>query len=141
MFKCNPSFHKHSLVMLTLLVKWNLLLLYSSRKWSLTCLMILVSLNCLLINIEEIITSFTPYRKHLFPMSIIRFEMSFASILLVELCIMSFETPIILCNVILCYIINANVTKPYDKIRFQTPTQFGYWGPVFHRGIMYRWLP
>ena len=85
LFKCNPSYHKHSLVMLSLLMKWNLLLLHSSRKWSLTCLMILVSLNCLLINIEEIITSFTPYSKHFFPVSIIRFEMPFASILLIEL--------------------------------------------------------
>ena len=58
LFKCNPSFHRHSLVMLSLLIKWNLLLLHYSRKWSLTCLMILVSLNCLLTNIEEIISIF-----------------------------------------------------------------------------------
>ena len=77
--------------MLSLLMKWNLFLLHSSRKWSLTCLMILVSLNCLLINIEEIITSYTPYIKHFFPMSIIRFELPFAPILLIVLCVISFE--------------------------------------------------
>ena len=91
LFKCNPSFHKHSLVMLSLLMKWNLLLLHSSRKWSLTCLMILANLNCLLINIGEIITSFTPYSKHFFPMSKIHFEMPFESILLIKLCVISFE--------------------------------------------------
>ena len=57
--------------------------------------MILVSLNCLLTNIEEIITSFTPYSKHFFPMSIIRFEMSFAIVLcvrcLIVLCIIPFK--------------------------------------------------
>ena len=37
------------------------------------------------------ITSFTPYSKHFFPMSIISFEMPFASILLIVLCVMSFE--------------------------------------------------
>ena len=60
-------------------------------KSLLTCLMILVSLNCLLINTEEIITSFTPYSKHFFPISMIRFEMLFASILLIILCVISFE--------------------------------------------------
>ena len=53
--------------------------------------MILVSLNCLLINIDEIITSSAPYSKHFFPMSIMRFEMSFASILLIVLCVISFD--------------------------------------------------
>ena len=38
-----------------------------------------INLNCPLINIEEIITSFTPYSKHLFLMSIICFGMPFAS--------------------------------------------------------------
>ena len=72
-------------------MKWNVLLLHSSRKRSLICLMVLVSLNYLLTNIEGIITSFTPYSKHFFPMSIIPFGMSFASILLILLCITSFE--------------------------------------------------
>ena len=77
--------------MLSLLMKLHLSLLHSSREWSLTCLMILVSLNWLLINIEEIITSFTPYSKYFFVMFTIRFEMRFASVLLIELCVISFE--------------------------------------------------
>ena len=52
--------------------------------------MTLVSLNCLLINIEKIITSFTPYSKHFFAMSIIRIGMLFASILLIVLCVIPF---------------------------------------------------
>ena len=70
-------------------MKWNLLLLHSSRKWLLTCLMILVNLNCLLINIVDIITSFTPYSKHFFPMSVVSFKMPFASILLIKLCVIT----------------------------------------------------
>ena len=75
--------------MLSLLIKWNLLLLDSLRKWSLTYLMILVRLNCLLINIEEDITS-------LFPMSKIHWDVFFASILLIVLCIISCEATLII---------------------------------------------
>ena len=44
-----------------------------------------------MINIEEINTSFTPYSKHFFPMSMKRFEMPFVSILLIVLGVISFE--------------------------------------------------
>ena len=77
--------------MLSLLRERNLLLLHSPRKWSLTCLMVFVSLNCPLVNIEEIIISFTSYNKHFFPMSIMRFDTPFESILLIVLCVISFE--------------------------------------------------
>ena len=65
--------------------------LHSWRKWLLTCLMILVSLSCFLINIDETIIYFTPYNKHFFPMAIILFQMLFASVLLIILCVISFE--------------------------------------------------
>ena len=52
--------------------------------------MVFVSFNCLLINIEIIITSFTLYSKHFFLMSLTHFEMSFASNLLIVLCVIAF---------------------------------------------------
>ena len=58
--KCNPSLYKTSLVMLSLLMNWKLFLLNSSRDKPLTFLMILVSLNCFLMKMDDIITSLTP---------------------------------------------------------------------------------
>ena len=91
MFKCKPSLHKTFLVMLSLMTNWKLFLFHSSRNKSLTCLMILVNLNCFLMKMDDIITSLTPQDKHFFPIFIIRFTISFTSIWSTVLCVTSLD--------------------------------------------------